>query len=109
MPKIEYEHYGACNVKNSAFSEPLKLVSALDPDYQGDFAEPSSPAGCCVVLRHAYGTKKQTSTPRRCRGRRKLWNPNRPQVAWMCCQAHATREKEAREWYAERLVRDGEK
>jgi hypothetical protein len=96
---MKYEHFGICRLKNSAFSAPTRKA-ALPDDYVGDFAEPTNPQDCCVVLRRTEGTRGAKTPPRRCGGRRQRWNPKRPEAASMCCHAHRAHEQAAKAWRA---------
>ena len=96
------EYFGTCHVRNNAFGSALSPTpDALPVDYAEPFAARVRPSDCCAVITHGHHTK-QPSAPRRCRSKRRLWNPNQPAKAAQCCQAHRARESEARQWMAAR-------
>jgi hypothetical protein len=97
---MKYEHFGICHVKSTAFARPLEKAAPLPDDYVGDFAEPSRPQDCCVVMRRSKGTRGAYTGPRRCRARRRLWNPRQPEKAALCCSSHMKHEKAAKAWHA---------
>jgi len=97
---VKYEHFGICRVRSSAFAAPVVRLEPLPEDYKGEFAEPSRPQDCCVVLRTTTGARGAKTPPRRCRGRRQRWNPKKPENAALCCSAHRMHEKAAKAWRA---------
>jgi hypothetical protein len=96
---MKYEHFGICTTKSTAFYNPTRKAP-LPEDYVGDFAEPTNPQDCCVVLRRTEGKRGARTPPRRCGGRRRMWNPEAPERAALCCSSHSTREAEANAWRA---------
>lgn len=101
---MTYENFGICTVKSSAFYRPLDKALPLPEDYVGDFAEPSRASDCCVVMRRTEGTRGAHTGPRRCRARRRLWNPKAPEKAMLCCQSHRSHEADARAFFAAERV-----
>jgi len=103
---MKHENFVICRVLSSAFAAPVTKLEPLPEDYVGDFAEPSRPQDCCVVMRRTEGTRGAKTPPRRCRGRRKCWNPKAPERATLCCQAHRAQEQAAKAWHASRKTDD---
>lgn len=101
---MKYEHFGICTTVSTAFSEPLSpaLPSALPADYPHDFIEPLRAQDCCAVIRKDHGQYGKAMPPRRCRARRRMWNPKAPERAMRCCQAHRNQEGKAREFFAQK-------
>ena len=86
--------------KNNAFaSEVASPTAALPEDYAHEFAPRVRESDCCCVIRHAY-LSKHPSKPRRCRSKRREWNPADPSRAKETCHSHRGSELAAKAWSA---------
>jgi hypothetical protein len=101
---MKHENYGICTTISTAFAEPVSpgVSSALPADHAGDFAEPLRAQDCCAVIRKEHGQHGKAMPPRRCRSRRREYNPKNLERAKLTCQAHSRRESEAQSWMAAR-------